>query len=84
MSVTLTEPSLATRVLSLLAQHEARARRSQPRPLRTIELTLIADARRGLSGDADWPAEQVERLADQVVSGRFGRMVPGVVDRKAG
>jgi hypothetical protein len=38
-----------------------------------ITRPMVADARRAIAGEAGWPADAVDRLIEQIVTGRFGK-----------
>jgi len=51
---------------------EARVADRTENPLREVSLVMIEDARQALLGKSDWPPDRIERLLDQILSGRFG------------
>jgi hypothetical protein len=57
---------------------EARLADRAENPLREVGLLMIEDACRALLGKSEWPPDRIERLLDQILSGRFGAWVPGV------
>jgi hypothetical protein len=65
--------------LAQLVQLDDHLDRLADSPLGQITRTMVADARRAILGEAGWPAAQVARLVEQIISGRFGENVPGVV-----